>query len=231
MLTEFKHLPTNRKNMCVAGIDGCKAGWIVVSQRHGILEAEVLKEISPIFEQSWDAVMLDMPIGLPEAGRRDCDREAREKLSSRRSSVFFAPTRSQVAAKVYDEVRVQGVSLQSFYLFPKIREVDRAVSPADQQWLREAHPELAYHVRISEPLEKKRTPAGQIQRMKVLHSLSSPFKLVEFEGRFLRKHVAIDDLLDAAILMEVAHDWVQGRSRRTGGIERDSRGLKMEICF
>jgi predicted RNase H-like nuclease len=234
--------------------------------------------------------MIDIPIGLTDSGRRSCDEEAKVLLGSKRSSVFFAPTRSQVSATTYEEVRVQGVSLQSFYLFPKIREVDQALCPADQSWLHEAHPELAYQMRsqaaLSPPgrkfhhelnhgctasppsdfsevgpllgeksdagatagtlwvrgpssrrnlrpggLSKKRTEAGRCERSAILKSLSSPFELSEWDAMFLRKQVAKDDLLDAAILLEVARAWMAGQGRRTGGDECDSKGLKTEICF
>ena len=175
--------------------------------------------------------MIDIPIGLLDSERRPCDQAAREILGPKRSSVFYSPTRSQVSAQSYEEVRVQGVSLQSFYLFEKIAEVDQAISPAQQIWFHEAHPELAYQVRANAVLAKKTTETGRNERSEILRDLSSPFELSDWQSQFLRKQVAIDDLLDAAILLEVARDWANGKGRRVGGQRRDSKGLKTEICF
>ena len=40
------------------------------------------------------ALAIDIPIGIPEAGARPADREARALLGPRRNSVFPAPVRA-----------------------------------------------------------------------------------------------------------------------------------------
>jgi predicted RNase H-like nuclease len=45
-----------------------------------------------------EVVAVDVPIGLPERGSRDCDVEARRLLGVRSSSVFPAPIRAMLAA-------------------------------------------------------------------------------------------------------------------------------------
>jgi predicted RNase H-like nuclease len=231
LLTRFEDFPRKRKGLRIAGVDGCKGGWVAVCELNGGLQVQLWPDISPLFQAEWDMVMIDIPIGLSEHGRRPCDNEARTELGPKRSSVFFAPTRSQVSATSYEEVRVQGVSLQSFYLFGKIREVDEALAPSHQSWFREAHPELAYHIRSDKTLSKKRTETGRKEREEILDKLSSPFRLSDWESQFLRKHVGTDDLLDAAILLEVARDSIHNSGRCVGGENLDSRGLKMEIWF
>ena len=175
--------------------------------------------------------MIDIPIGLPTSGRRACDSLARGELGSKRASIFFAPTRGQVLAEDYDAVRGEGVSLQSFYLFRKIREVDRLIEPTDQSWLREAHPELAFFARTDSHLGKKRSPQGVQARQALLERIGSPFRLGEWEKQFLRRDVGLDDLLDAAVLLEVARGQLLGNSRIICADERDERGLRMEICY
>ncbi len=58
----------------VAGVDGCRGGWIWVRRDLGGAAAEI--EIRPDWRQPprADVVAVDMPIGLPESGRRGCDR-------------------------------------------------------------------------------------------------------------------------------------------------------------
>lgn len=189
-------------------------------------------DLSPLRTQSWDAVCVDIPIGLKNgAERRVCDEEARKQLGRRRSSVFFAPPRELLQATEYDQVRTHGMSLQTFYLLPKIREMDRVVTPERQSIVVEAHPELAFQARAGRELAKKKTPEGLKERKNILEAVGSPFLLHSWEGKFLRKNVARDDLLDAAILLEVARQRASGNGRSVGGRELDSRGLKMEICF
>ena len=231
LLTRFEHLPKKSKRLKIAGVDGCKAGWVMACEEAGSLEMRLLPELSELFQTSWDMVMIDIPIGLSEVGRRLCDLLARQRLGPKRASIFFAPTRSQIQALEYEEVRVQGVSLQTFYLLPKIREVDELLSPWDQDWLKEGHPELAFCARSDVDLGKKRSPDGRAARLRILKEVGSPFRMDDWEKKFLRKEVALDDLVDAAVLLEVARRWALGEPRRVGGEECDSRGLRMEICF
>ena len=176
--------------------------------------------------------MVDMPLGLL-AGRerRACDLAARKLLGKKRSSVFFTPPRECLDATDYEQVRTQGMSLQTFYILPKIRELDSLAKPADQSWLGEAHPELAYHTRSSLVLAKKRTALGREQRQGILRGIGSPFILEEWSGQFLRKDVALDDLLDAAILLEVARSRTQCVASMVGDGTKDARGQEMVIWY
>ena len=203
----------------------------MVFEEDGNLGVRLLPKLSELFQSRWDMVMIDIPIGLSEDSRRLCDLLARQRLGPKRASIFFAPTRTQLPALEYEEVRVQGVSLQTFYLLPKIREVDDLISPADQVWFKEAHPELAYDSRCEADLGKKKSAEGRSARQRVLEKVGSPFRLGDWDHKFLRKEVALDDMLDAAVLLEVARRWAMGEPRRVGGEECDSRGLRMEICF
>mgnify|MGYP000184531826 CR=1 FL=1 len=92
-----------------AGVDGCRAGWFYVALdergvfRHGLVGR---------FEEVVDAlrhaglVLVDIPIGLPGAGRpaRDCDVAARRAISPRGSTIFPAPSRAALDDAV-DAVR------------------------------------------------------------------------------------------------------------------------------
>src|SRR5437870_3658001 len=73
----------------LAGVDGCRLGWVVATD-DGV---EVVPALDDVLVQC-DAVGIDIPIGLPDAGPRACDVEARRRLGPRRSSVFPAPRRA-----------------------------------------------------------------------------------------------------------------------------------------
>lgn len=216
----------------LVGVDGCRAGWVAVGERSGRLFVELWSSLERLFAEPWAQACVDIPIGLQRGNqRRRCDLEARRMLGPQRSSVFFTPPRELLGAEDYEEVRAHGMSLQTFYILPKIREMDELLKPGQQAWVRETHPELAYRTRSVQELAKKKSAEGRAQREQLLGEVGSPFRLSDWSSAYLRKDVALDDLLDAAILLEVAREWSTDRGRSLGGEERDSRGLKMEICF
>src|SRR5687767_1286625 len=85
----------------VAGVDGCRGGWVVVTVAVDCAddtpapECVVVPDLTAIVEHVRDgslaAVGLDMPIGLAADGRRQAAREARTRLGRRRSSLFPTP--------------------------------------------------------------------------------------------------------------------------------------------
>jgi predicted RNase H-like nuclease len=84
----------------VIGIDGCRAGWLICRMNIATVEINlvaVVRQLREVLdsENSATHIAIDIPIGLPEAGRsRKADREARKLLTSARaSSVFPAPPR------------------------------------------------------------------------------------------------------------------------------------------
>lgn len=117
----------------VAGVDGCRAGWVLavaaVAERGGAegaevdggasgnagrclpLRGEIEVSVVPDFASLAAAVRagtiaaagVDIPIGLTRSGPRHCDVEARRMLGPRRSSVFPAPVRSALAAATYED--------------------------------------------------------------------------------------------------------------------------------
>src|SRR5207249_7904068 len=92
----------------VAGVDGCRAGWLVVlvdERGHSISSSQVrlcteFEEILSLFPAP-AVIAVDIPIGLldrPQEGGRVCDQEARRMLGRRASSVFSPPTRQVLGA-------------------------------------------------------------------------------------------------------------------------------------
>ena len=129
--------------MRVAGVDGCPSGWLCVTRMHasGELTASIADSFSSLLDgPAKDAAIIavDMPIGLPDLPGRACEKEARQILKARRSSVFSSPLRgmlecsSYADANAYGKERGKGLSKQAWALIPKIREMDALMTPAMQ---------------------------------------------------------------------------------------------------
>src|SRR5437899_2853862 len=91
-----------------AGVDGCRAGWLLALARPGD-GGEVRLRVVPRFAEVIAApeapavIAVDIPIGLPEQaghGGRTADNMVRPFLGARRSSVFSVPSRRAVFAEV-----------------------------------------------------------------------------------------------------------------------------------
>ncbi len=225
----------------VAGVDGCRGGWVVVSapvRRGGdstvTLETAVADVVDRARHGELAVVGIDMPIGLPVDGDRAADRAARARLGPRRSSVFPTPARSVLGATDYadalDRSRAatgRGLSRQSFHLLPKIAELDAAVRPDDQRRVLEVHPESCFAALAGAPLPTaKRTGEGRITRVGLLLP-HFPDVADHLAGR--PAGVAADDLLDAFAVAWTARRAARGVAERLGDGARDARGLRMEI--
>lgn len=233
----------------VAGVDGCRAGWVVALvqqqprgvQKHYIRFCNRFAEVLTLAPRP-AVIAIDIPIGLLEVqqpGGRECDRQARRLLGRRASSVFTPPTRALLEATRYEQVRSHSVSIQMFNIVPKIREVDRLMTPELQTSIHEAHPELAFRSLTGAPMRhNKKTPAGREERLRVLEQ--APGKLFReirsaFENgqkAFKRAQVAPDDLLDAYVLAWTAFRITKRQANRVpANPPVDQRGLRMEIWY
>ncbi len=179
------------------------------------------------------AIAIDIPIGLPDAGTRACDVDARRRLGPRRASVFPAPVRATLGAATFADALAahraadgRGLSQQAFHLLPKIAEVDAALAGSDQPRLNEAHPELAFAVLAGAPLSHaKRTPAGAAERLALLAPELGSVRPPVPRGS------ARDDVLDAVALTTTARRIATGRADRLGDASRDGAGRLMEILL
>lgn len=226
----------------VAGVDGCRAGWVVVLRELATREtrARLVATFAEVLRQPEHprAIGIDIPIGLPEvgiAGGREGDRMARALLGPRAASVFSPPSRRALRAfergAAYAQVNAVGgprISLQSFHLLPKIAEVDGALTRARQRSIREVHPELSFaEANGGAPMKHpKKTAAGQRERRALLRRLGFPALRIEAP----RSAVQPDDILDAAIVCWTAERIACGAALALPArAVRDPRGLRMEI--
>lgn len=235
--------------MKAVGVDGCRAGWLALRLVWDATRlSEVCMRLFPTLAEllaEWadaEAIALDMPIGLldtPRAEPRPCDRLARRRLGRRASCVFIPPTRPMLSVCEYAPLRVLGLSVQAYHLMPRIREVDRLITPELQSHLWESHPELSFTAMVGEPIPfPKRTPEGFQARYEALQRVfgSSFSVLWEPVGKYGQSHprsaFSWDDALDACALAWSATRHLRAQAETLSGEPLyDSRGLAMAIRF
>lgn len=256
----------------VAGVDGCRAGWVcVLAEADGgpPRAAFVLPAIAPLLARDDLAMIaIDMPIGIPDiatGGGRACDAALRRVLGARQSSVFAVPARAAIAEEDHARasavafarsVPARKVSRQCFNLFPKIRELDAAMSPALQNRVVECHPEGAFWAMngsrpLGEPKKVKSVPyaPGLALRRALLAGAGMPAEsalgIAADIGSGLAPDIAVDvaagarvppgarldDVLDACACAWTARRVLAGQALcfPSGPSHQDGRGLRMEI--
>ncbi len=181
------------------------------------------------------AVAIDIPIGLAPREPRRADIDARRLLGARRSSVFPAPARAVLGASTYEEacamsraVCGKAVSKQLFNILPKIREVDRLVTPHRQQRVCEMCPELSLALLAGAPMAfTKSTPEGRAERIRALSTVFDHLQL-QSQTRTPPRGARADDVLDACAGAWTARRYAAGTHVQLGG-DLDQRGLRMEV--
>ncbi len=231
----------------MAGVDGCRAGWVIVlvspqAQEHQELKVQLCTDFDAILalRPTPGIIAIDIPIGLLEerqAGGRACDRLARRLLPGRTSSVFSPPIRRALEATDYEQVRRHGLSIQAFGIVPKIREVDRLMTPALQRRMAEVHPELAFRSLTGAPMQNnKKTLTGRAERIQALESIGRFRTLRDtldtVSTTYRRSQLGVDDFLDACALAWVAVRIATGEATCLPSEPSiDQKGLRMEMWY
>jgi len=253
--------PSHQSTAIVAGVDGCKGGWIICSLdvhepvaddgENGVkngasigVRFDAVATFAEIIARRprISMVAVDMPIGLSAGSPRACDIEARKRLSPyRHTSVFPAPVRAVLDAGDYGDACRRSrdacgkaITKQTWHITPKIREVDACLTPARQRWIREVHPELSFAaMNEDQPVrESKHSAAGLDIRQSLLEAALGRDHFPAIRNAVSKNQVGDDDILDA-----LAATWSAWRLHRNEGAclpeqpVRDSRGLRMEICW
>lgn len=198
----------------VVGVDGCKKGWVAATLVDAkLVELRVFADFAALIAAAGDAraIAVDIPIGLPERGRRAVDELARARLRPRQSTLFPMPAREVMAAPTYQAaltacaaLGLPGLSKQAYALREKIFEVEahRGRVP-----IFEIHPELCFQRMNSGTtlLSRKSSWAGAQERLGMLaqRGLVPP---ASFSGA---DRAAVDDVLDA-----IAAAWTADRIAR-----------------
>jgi predicted RNase H-like nuclease len=117
------------------------------------------------------------------------------------------------------------LTLQTWNIVAKIREVDEAVDPGDEQRVIEVHPECSFAVMNADrPLPSKKDRDGLAQRTALLEA-----EFGRLPGRLAG--AGRDDILDAYAALWTAERYARGQHREMPieDRQRDSRGLLMRI--
>lgn len=239
----------------VAGVDGCRGGWAVVlaavdgAVPPRLLRAGAFAEVLALAEAP-AVVAVDMPIGLPErieGPGRAAEQAVRPLLGPRQSSVFSIASRRAVegcgadfrlACALARETSTppKAASIQSFGLYPKIREIDRLLlaDPALAARVFEVHPEVGFWrlngarpMALPKKVRGQPNPAGLDERIALLARHGVPPALFEAPRP---PGVGRDDAVDAAVSAVIARRILAGAARPfPDPPPRDAHGLAMAI--
>jgi predicted RNase H-like nuclease len=227
--------------MFVAGVDGCRAGWIAFEVEVPSLLTSVdvvdLAELLSTRPNNLLYVAIDIPIGLLDCPRA-CDKAARKLLGQPRgTSVFAAPCRAALSATTHAaasqnnrEKTGRGLSQQAFGIIPKIKQVDDAITSDCQRWAFEVHPEVCFWaLNQHRPMaHNKKSKEGAAERVNVLRRV---FPQIEQHLANRPSPVGADDLLDAAAAAWTALRWNRNEAEFVCSPERDSRSLATTIWY
>jgi predicted RNase H-like nuclease len=214
----------------ILGVDGAPGGWMgALTRIDDVIGVDVVwvtfATIAEALLLDVAVVAIDMPIGLPRTGRRACDVLAKRALGKAHPRVFFAPPRDVLAATTYDDAAARhrahadghGLSVQTWNIVAKIREVDAV---ADDPRLVEVHPELSFARLAGAVLTSKHGPGSRTVR---LHALAR-----RWPG--LRDVPAGHDGLDALAAAWSGERWLRGGAESLPeDPPRDDLGRPMRI--
>ncbi|HEY8383941.1 MAG TPA: DUF429 domain-containing protein [Microvirga sp.] len=237
----------------VAGVDGCKGGWIAAFRNLDHPDNIVFRKEADLADivdgpEQPDVVAVDMPIGLPEAingpGRMP-EQLVRPLLGRLKAAVFSMPSRRAVEAQSFQSACCiaaetsrpsRKISKQSFAIFPKILAIDALLRarPDLRKRVHEVHPEVAFWSMNGEvplPYGKKAkgrsSELGLTIRRELLVQADIPRRFTEPE-RIVG--VGADDFLDALAGLVVAGKIAQGQGRPfPDPPDRDAHGLQVAI--
>jgi predicted RNase H-like nuclease len=214
----------------ILGVDGARGGWMgALTRIDDVTGVDVVwlsfASITQVLALDAEVVAIDMPIGLPVAGRRECDLLAKRALGRAHSRVFLAPPRDVLAATSYDDAGARhrahadghGLSVQTWNIVDKIREVDAA---ADDPRLVEVHPELSFARLAGAVLTSKHGTEGRAVRLRTL--------ALRWPG--LRDVPQGLDGVDALAAAWSGERWLRGQAESLPGVPpRDDLGRPMRI--
>lgn len=226
------------------GADACKGGWVaVVIDEVGFVDAFVGPGIREIESEAIErfaaaALVVDIPIGVPDSGPRQADLLARAFIRPRGSSVFPTPVRPALMVPTYAQARIASVassgkslSSQAYHIRERILDVDGHIADARIPLL-EGHPEVSFRAMNREGIaDPKKSFAGTLLRRELLarEGIDVPLGL----EKSLRG-AALDDVLDAAAMAWSAQRVARGEADRFPPAElseRFSDGIDSAIWF
>ncbi|TVQ12894.1 MAG: DUF429 domain-containing protein [Balneolaceae bacterium] len=231
----------------VAGIDGCRAGWIAFVHDGNSVTSRIIRSDAGLRELflECDRVYIDMPVGLAETGQRACDTELRNAMPpAKKASVFMTPVRGAVYAANYRQacdLNLQSagrkISIQAWNITNRIRQVDQLLRADASLATRviECHPEWQFIQFSGAAMPPKKTTLGIEARIEQLETIfpGAPVHFSELMATLKRKEVQPDDILDAMVLMVAARLSALGAAVRSfpEQLVHDPFGLPMNIRY
>lgn len=233
--------------MNLGGIDGCKAGWVLVKYYNGNYELDIHEDFSSLLvkNQELDRVLIDIPIGLSSKSfQRTIESKMRKELENRHSTVFNPPCRLAVYAKsdakakeINKQLENKSLSNQSLAIRRKIKEVDEYICGGNSSpEIIESHPELCFKGLNSNKIvqSKKTRTFGIKERLSIIEKYEP--NLVKLYGEkakeIRRKYAKRDDLIDAICLCLVNKlGFPDKLSYLLDKNNTDSEGIKVRIGY
>src|SRR4051812_30730638 len=93
------------------GLDGYPGGWVAVWLCGHHQKIEYLENVGRLIGRDFKTAMIDMPIGLPDQGYRECDQLARRMLEKDRSRVFLGARRPLLKFQRHFEANAKAKTL------------------------------------------------------------------------------------------------------------------------
>jgi predicted RNase H-like nuclease len=213
------------------GIDGIRRGWVAVYlDGDGTQRFAHASSVAELLAGPYQRAMIDMPIGLPECGYRQCDQEARAIVGSR---VFLGARRGVWGFKTLDEANAhywkaegvgRGISMQLFCIRDKLRELNEAPVPAR---LFEAHPEMIFWRLAGRVLTGKKSVQGRDERIALLEAKGLG-EVRRWLGQRRGTGIGQDDLIDACACAVAARDSVDTVPTDRARVDR---GVRAQIWY
>ncbi len=200
-------------------MDGCRGDWLAArvrgDDRAARLVGWALGRFADVLDgdaEPDEVVAVDIPVGLPETGRRACDVAGRAALGGGAAArLFFAPPRYALEAPglatANDLLRARGepgASAQTYALRAAVLEIAKFQEVAADSRVCEVHPDLSFTSMAGHVLASKHTATGVQERMDALAGWVDVRAAVSSAPA----RVGVDDVLDA-----LAAAWTATRIR------------------
>jgi len=206
----------------VLGVDWAHHAWAAVAIDDtgfvgGFVEPTIERvEARALAEHGVGVIVVDIPIGLPDASRRLADTLAQDRVGARRTTVFFTPIRAAIespdhASATAASVRATGggISTQAYALRTRILDVDGWV-PRSRVRMLEGHPEVSFAAMGGAPLaHSKHSAAGLADRGDLLASVGLVLPRDAYAGFGT---ASLDDVYDAAAMAWTARRVERGEA-------------------
>lgn len=204
----------------VLGAVASRSGWVgahLDPSGHGtpaILTANSLAELVDR-AAGITAVAVDVPVGLPDDGPREADRQTRAFVGPQAASVYTTPVREAVYAATYGEANTinrdkvgSGVSRQAYELRGRIMELDAHLRQDLGYVVVETHPEACFaELAGSTVASRRRSADGSSERRALLAAAGIHAPTAAPVG------TATEEMLDACAAAWVAHRVKTDQSR------------------